>query len=158
MSTLTDALEFINKWVQKNMPNHPAVMNPGLTIEEIQVLTNNLPFQLPREIYELYQWRNGGKRPFIPLPNGWDLVTFPSLEEILSEDYYYEANEFNLFPIFSMESGLYFILGTTDRFETAPIYCSDTPEESIKVGHAPQHNSLTSMMQQVVEDLKNGIL
>jgi hypothetical protein len=157
MSTLTDALEFIAKWVQKNMPDHPAVMNPGLTLEEIQVLTSNLPFQLPYEIYELYQWHNGGKRPFIPFPSGWDLVTFPSLEEIFSEAYY-EDNEFNLFPIFSMESGLYFILGITEQIETAPIYCSDTPEESIKVGHAPQHSSLTSMMIQVAEDLKNGIL
>lgn len=157
MSTLTDALEFIAEWVEKNMPDHPAVMNPGLTLEEIQLLTNNLPFQLPCEIYELYQWRNGGKHPFIPFPNAWDLVKFPSLEEMFSEAYY-EANEFNLFPIFCMESGLYFILGTTEQLETAPIYCSDTPEESIKVGHGSQHTSLTSMMQQVADNLKNGIL
>lgn len=42
-------------------PREPAINNllPGLTKEKIKSITNSLPFELPEEIYQLYQWRNG---------------------------------------------------------------------------------------------------
>ena len=34
-------------------------LQSGLSHEEIGVLTSNLPFKLPEELYQLYRWRNG---------------------------------------------------------------------------------------------------
>jgi SMI1 / KNR4 family (SUKH-1) len=39
-------------------------MAPGLTLEEIEEKTQDLPFQLSGEVKELYQWRNGGASLF----------------------------------------------------------------------------------------------
>ena len=83
MSELTEALNFINSWIEKNMPDHPAIMNQGLSRADIEDAVNQLSFKLSEEIYELYQWRNGGRNPFIPHPDAWDLAHFPSLKEIV---------------------------------------------------------------------------
>ncbi|PSF39105.1 hypothetical protein C7H19_03395 [Aphanothece hegewaldii CCALA 016] len=34
-------------------------LNPGLSNQEIDVITKDLPFKIPCELYELYQWKNG---------------------------------------------------------------------------------------------------
>ena len=59
MSLLTDALEIILNWLQQNKPSYASSLQPGLVYEEIEQKVKNLPFRLPREVYELYQWRNG---------------------------------------------------------------------------------------------------
>ncbi|WP_375510108.1 SMI1/KNR4 family protein [uncultured Nostoc sp.] len=59
MSLLTDALDRIINWLQQNKPSYASSLQPGLTYEEIEKKVKNLPFSLPREVYELYQWRNG---------------------------------------------------------------------------------------------------
>jgi hypothetical protein len=129
MSELKEALEFIAKWVQQNIPTHPAVMNQGLSREEINSKVKDLEFNLPEEIYELYQWRNGGKEPFIPHP---DSV---------------------IFLLFMIEDGGYFTVCSEENSEVAPIYCNDIPEEVI--GQEPRYSSLTSMMRELVEELKS---
>lgn len=68
MSNLTDALEVITGWLEQNQPELFASLQPGLSISEIksqvQVL---LPAQLPAEVYELYQWKNGTLREGNPI-------------------------------------------------------------------------------------------
>jgi cell wall assembly regulator SMI1 len=61
MPKFIEALEFINDWVERNMADHPAVMRQGLSRREIESKVEILPFHLAEEVYELYQWRNGGK-------------------------------------------------------------------------------------------------
>jgi cell wall assembly regulator SMI1 len=59
MSTLMDTLQRILNWLQANYPEAASSLKPGLSYEEIEVKLADLPFHLPQEVYELYQWRNG---------------------------------------------------------------------------------------------------
>lgn len=62
MSALTDALERILVCLEEHEPlEYPRFesLQEGLTREEIDDLTSGLPFRLPIEVYELYQWGNG---------------------------------------------------------------------------------------------------
>jgi cell wall assembly regulator SMI1 len=56
--------------VRRNLPV-AALLRPGLSVERIEELTQALPFRLPRELYTLYQWRDG-----VP-PNRYDTALFP---------------------------------------------------------------------------------
>jgi hypothetical protein len=58
MSTLKEALEQLTAWVKQHHPNLAASKRPGLTPDEIDSQSQNLPFQLSQEIRELYQWSN----------------------------------------------------------------------------------------------------
>jgi hypothetical protein len=149
MSTLKQSLETIHKWVEEYMPKHPAAMNPGLSQQIIDAKVAEFSFQLPEEICELYQWRNGGKKPFIPHPEGWDLASFLPLEEALSA--VQSLGDFIILPIFSLEGGIYFTLCTEEKAKIAPIYCSDSLDASSI--ERPRYLSLGSMMQHLVEEL-----
>lgn len=151
MSELTEALNFINDWIEKNMPDHPAIMNQGLTRTDIEDAVKHLSFKLSEEIYDLYQWRNGGRNPFIPHPDAWDLAYFPSLKETLAN----VDSDYPLFPLFNLEYGLYFVLCSEDACDALPIYCSDAPEECLECEQKPQHNSLTCMMQSLAQELRD---
>jgi hypothetical protein len=77
MSVLTEALDRIFDWkLQQNQfylanlqkgdsldrldeKNKILKLNPGLSSQEIETITKDLPFPLPPEIHELYRWRNG---------------------------------------------------------------------------------------------------
>ncbi len=59
MSTLTKALNRILKWLQQYRPLDVSFLNPGLSVAEIEEIVKKLPVRLPKEVYELYQWRNG---------------------------------------------------------------------------------------------------
>lgn len=152
MSDLIEALQSITKWVRQYMPQHPAIMNAGLTSEAINSKVKDLPFQLPEEIYELYQWHNGGKNPFIPYPEGWDLTSFFSLDEAIDEALSWKGS-FTLFPLFAIEDGGYFIICTREKSQKAPVYYSDIPEQAIE--REPRYSSLTSMMEEIWDELQN---
>ena len=62
MSELIDALDRIVNWLEKHPSEKYAsvdVLQPGLHYEEIDRRVADLPFKLPEEVYEIYQWRNG---------------------------------------------------------------------------------------------------
>lgn len=61
MSALTTTLERIMKWLRENQPEYASSFLPELKYEEIQLLEAEFGFKFPKEIYELYQWRNGTK-------------------------------------------------------------------------------------------------
>ncbi|NER05147.1 MAG: SMI1/KNR4 family protein, partial [Okeania sp. SIO3C4] len=86
MSALIEALERIRKLHLKHQPLVAEELQPGLTRGQIDELVKNLPFSLPEELYELYQWRNGMKdliqwQPFICNRSG--MYGFLSLEKAL---------------------------------------------------------------------------
>ncbi|MEH1886693.1 hypothetical protein [Nostoc sp.] len=60
---------------------------------------------------------------------------------------------FHLFPLFMVEDGGYFFVGTQEKCQTAPIYCKDIPEEVVE--REPNYPSLTSMVQELVEELRS---
>lgn len=59
MTTITDKLEKILQVMAAKGTPIDAYLQPGLSRQEIDAQTAHLPFRLPEELYELYQWRNG---------------------------------------------------------------------------------------------------
>ena len=59
MSLLTDTLEQIRAWLQKNYPAGAEYVPSGLSHWQIEEIVQRLPFKLPQEVYELYQWSRG---------------------------------------------------------------------------------------------------
>ncbi|BCL36020.1 SMI1/KNR4 family protein [Nostoc sp. MS1] len=83
MSLLTEALEQILKWEQKHFPSQVTLLQPGLSDEEIDQITQDWSVQLPTEVRELYKWRNGSIPDDIGLYDYiFDGFTFPTLQDI----------------------------------------------------------------------------
>ncbi len=59
MSLLTETLNKIEYHLQENYPEIAARLRSGLSYSEIEAKVSFLPFKLPQELYELYQWKNG---------------------------------------------------------------------------------------------------
>ncbi|MEH2372257.1 SMI1/KNR4 family protein [Nostoc sp.] len=59
MSELMDELQYILNWLKSTNVEFFDCYNPGLTRQQIDEITKDLPFRLSEEVYELYQWRNG---------------------------------------------------------------------------------------------------
>ena len=59
MSALTAALEKLSKQLDEKGLHTMERMQPGLSRAEIVELTKPLPFALPEEAVELFEWRNG---------------------------------------------------------------------------------------------------
>lgn len=78
MLVLTEALEKIMNWLTEHQLEYANSFLPGLQTNEIQAVEEELRFKLPKEIYELYKWRNGTEEDakalcfptmqFLPLP------------------------------------------------------------------------------------------
>jgi cell wall assembly regulator SMI1 len=73
MSALTVALERIMKWLRTNQPKYADSFLLGLKCQEIQIIEVEFGFKLPKEIHELYQWRNG-------MTTDAKALCFPTLE------------------------------------------------------------------------------
>jgi hypothetical protein len=56
---LTDYLDQILAWHQNNQTPVARLLQPGLSEDEILGKLEAVPFKMPREFVELYQWRNG---------------------------------------------------------------------------------------------------
>ncbi|MEO1765090.1 MAG: hypothetical protein AAFR83_24800 [Cyanobacteria bacterium J06629_18] len=59
MTTIKNNLKLIWNCIDQKAPEVKDLFKPGLKPEEIDEITKDLPFNLPQEVYELYQWRNG---------------------------------------------------------------------------------------------------
>ena len=59
MTKLQNALERILEWNKVYKLERISFLQPGLSIAEIDEISQDLPFKLPQVVYELYQWRNG---------------------------------------------------------------------------------------------------
>jgi hypothetical protein len=59
MSDLTDALGRILNWLEQHRLSDISFLQPGLSNAEIDELVVDLPLRLPKDIWELYQWKNG---------------------------------------------------------------------------------------------------
>ncbi|MBV6621910.1 MAG: SMI1/KNR4 family protein [Rivularia sp. (in: Bacteria)] len=154
MSDLTDALNRIVNWLKNHTSEKYAsvdVWQPGLSYEEIDRRVADLPFKLPEEIYELYQWRNGtyeGEEDFSRFFSGY---AFLSLESAIKE--YEELNwKLHWFPIFYLDSRDYFIIScqSEDLALILRIYLGGGEGEQVLF------SSLTNMMLTIAECYETG--
>jgi SMI1 / KNR4 family (SUKH-1) len=154
MSTLTDALERILNWLQANHPKAASSLQPGLSYEEIEAKLADLPFRLPQEVYELYQWRNGSSDNgeadcfdcyrFIPLEEAIELSKYQVTEDLLEGTF-----PFGWFPLFEFNGGYLAVIGAESKNDNSPIVCH-YEDESIA------YTNLTGMMLTMAECYETG--
>jgi hypothetical protein len=162
MSDLTEALERFDYWLWDYYPNIFKSLPKGLTLEEIEEDAQSLLFDLPKEIQELYQWKNGGPPLFYShfCPEG---LVFYSLSkavqithELTGSEYvgnFLERKQINnaFFMFRSFERWLHFADCSDD--EVSPILLlTDDPHLRIS------YTSLTSMVLTAVECYEKNIL
>lgn len=114
MSKLTEGLERIEAWLKINMPSRASELRPGLARDDIEEQVKDLPFNLPEEVYQLYEWHDGNVDRLVF--ENYDFLSlkaaigayYESLGEISyhnkKEAYFFEQS----FPVFQLwsESGV----------------------------------------------------
>lgn len=161
---LSQALEQIWNWFEVNAPAMLTFLQPGLTRGQIDAL-QDLPFQLPEEVYQLYQWHNGSSvKPNVEfLPQ----YRFLSLEDAIAQyqftvEIWRDVSETEnhhdgwgwvkgWFPLFAEDGNFYVIEGQSQPRVTAPIiHFSEYGDNHLIF------NSLTEMMLAIAECLETG--
>ncbi|AFY73221.1 hypothetical protein Syn7502_01112 [Synechococcus sp. PCC 7502] len=157
---LIDSLERILDWYKSNVPDYQDDFLPRLTFEEIEEQVKGLPFKLPKEVYDLYQWRNGSESQTV----SFDGYYFSSLEvaiennEYINEDWNIDMRkEYNyspyLFPVFQGDKGSYDIQVNETKVDTVPIFDDFYQEPEMTT----LFNSLTTMMMAIAESYETGV-
>lgn len=155
MSLLTEALERILNWLQVNCPSIALFPYPGLAHEQIEQLTKNLPFQLPSEICELYNWRNGTLHGhgFFPFS------VFYSLEEAIlynkQEVKYWQEGDDPIalcrLIIFSHNGSFFFVVCEKEEKQSVPIWVEHTGQQPVIC-----YANLTSLILMIAECYETG--
>lgn len=131
------ALERIKRWAEQHDPEFVALLQPGLSRQEIGALVGDLPFALAEEVYELYQWHNGQKAGEFKLGlQQTRFYPFMPLQEALYEYTRFQAENFQLeveaddcdfaesggwFPLFGMERYYTATLGQSAGEQASPL-------------------------------------
>lgn len=177
---LTQALNRILEWHKPHNPQFADYLQPSLSINEIDNLAKDLPFQLPTELYTLYQWRNGSQQreydcqdpdyQFAAIFDGW---TFRPLQDVVKiyctkfTNYSYgncskhEDNYHSCLKNFHLLSIFYCIHYTYDgkywlnkRSGLSPIILTSFDEGELAIRR--KYSSLTSMMLTLAEYYESG--
>lgn len=160
MSAITNALERIQNWLQENCPSK-ALSSPGLTDDRIEWLTKELPFKLPKEVYDLYRWCDTG----IYQVHFFPFLSLFSLKQSL--DYYYhmvkygnellasEIKEDLVSPygliIFGQDKGFYYVFCDKEGKKSPPVWCVFMSEDPVIC-----FTNLTSLMLMIAECYETG--
>jgi len=162
MSAIRETLERIEVWLELNYLPGINALQPGLTLTEIQERIKELPFDLPTEVFELYQWRNGTKLEAHKLQAMcFDSMIFCSLNYVIerTKEILEVANELDikyddelLFPIFEFEGEyLASVMSINVQVNCSPIvYITKIGEVSFK------YPSLSTMLQVIARGYETG--
>lgn len=165
MSAIRAALERILECLQLQSPQMVQSLQPGLTSTEIAAKVADLPFQLPTEVVELYQWRNGSSYE----PCCCELLPsycFLSLDEAIRQyrltidiiSYIENWQEYfnpSWLPLFALDGNFYLVASDLDPSKPAPITYHDE-YLSCGSGQEFEFDSLTDMLQAVAECWEQG--
>lgn len=179
---LTKALNQILQWETQHKAQDLQYLQPGLSKAEIDKLVKDLPFQLPLEVYELYQWRNGSRQGeeewqnasiFYIVMNPWTFRPLQEVVEICLEDIRKKrsrpANTFCLPRLVSYVQSFYRL----SIFYTIDYTCSGTLWLNQEGGLSPVvfcscdegeiaiiaiYSSLTSLTQTILKCQEAGII
>ena len=154
MSKLTQALQEIVSWLRVNYPEAVSELRTGLSIEQIEKITKDFPFVLPKEVYELYQFCNGNM-----VLGNYDLI-MGSLESSLEESYSWEwAKEppslnSHIFTVFHGDGhDVYYVLCDKQKKGFSPIWTAWAAHGCDPSIYA---SSLTNLMLTVAECYQAG--
>lgn len=159
MNNLNNYLLKIENWLKQNSPEVYALLQPGLNSIAIGNKFNNFCRKLPREVTELYQWRNGCSQyrffgfEFPPLEESLDTYEVYALEE--------ECLGVEFFPIFQInKKTLYCTLLSSEEKDKSPLFTldiEDIDEEDEYIIPRTSFANLTSMMQFIAECCEIGV-
>ncbi|MGP1386185.1 MAG: SMI1/KNR4 family protein [Thainema sp.] len=161
MSDLLDSLNHILRWMEKN--EQYMCLMPGLSTSEIAEKSRGLPFSLPLEMYELYQWRNGWNICCPELCRTLDCMSFFPLEEAVAE-YHSSLDEYRRygviwyrqwFPIFQVDATWIFVSCAEKQLDSSPIFSYDFKDHA-DIRPKVTYLNLTSMMQTIAECWDRG--
>jgi cell wall assembly regulator SMI1 len=134
MSQLIEVLNSIESWVHTNA-EFEFSMRLGLMPEHVAEKLAEVSYKIPQEIIELYQWHNGGSKPFLPMPDGeYGIQEFFSLGEAISIALDWNEIVFpkmNAFPLFAREGSMYWTVVSEIQYESALIYSN--PKSSVRL-------------------------
>lgn len=162
---LSQALERIWNWFQVNALAMLTFLQPGLTRGQIDAQVQDLPFQLPEEVYQLYQWHNGSSaEQYIEFLPQYRLL---SLEDAIAQyqmtvEIWVDSSETEKcddgwswverwFPLFAVDGNFYMIEGPSQPKTTAPIIHFSKYGDNHLIC-----NSLTEIMLVIAECLETG--
>jgi hypothetical protein len=173
MSSLINALRSITPWYQNPERSRPSHYPAGLSLNEIEQKLAILPFRLPVEVYEIYQWCDGGENPTVvdEYPSGIlqasdipyheyniliALAQFFDLDTAISlwlrgdqEAGRGAGREPSLqFPLMHHENGIIVVVGSQEQQESSPVWDVDGLGELLEKAQYP---SITNMMTAVAE-------
>ncbi|MEH2224262.1 SMI1/KNR4 family protein [Nostoc sp.] len=166
-SILTESLDRILKSLEEKDPEIASLLQPGLTRKEIDEITKDLPFKLPEELYELYQWRNGLSNYIVfgwGKWNGIQLIFRPLVEAV--NDFHNlkrrgsPSNLFRIFLLIHQLGGDYFAVLLGD--ETTPIIHFDDNREIFinEINYSKKSaffSNLTTLMYAIAECFQDAI-
>jgi hypothetical protein len=161
MSALTNALERILNWWKKNGYEEVVYnLQSGLNSAEIEEIVKHLPFELPLEVWDIYQWRNGSRDDegwFLPLQKAVNLylANLESYEALWQQEYVLRDSPkgFQIFP-HNFESKLMGYLVIQENLETCPVIFEHIKTSGCIV---KKYASLTSMMLTLAECLETKV-
>jgi len=156
---LIDSLERILNWLKSNVPEYEDDFLPGLTHGEIEEKVKDLPFKLPQEVYDLYQWRNGSASesgiflylhhsPLERALENSEFTNYPEGIDIRIED----NDPPYLFPVFEFEGEYFAVQGDVAEAETSLVFHIGS-----EGGTSLVFNSLTTMMLSIAESYESGV-
>ncbi len=135
MTDLTITLEQILTWLQNNKPDYASSLQDGLPRSEIDIASQKLPFQIPEEIYELFQWRNGSQEvlfaPFDPSPSFLSLEYAIETADWFSDDPDLGGKRYKdkmLFPFIGVHKTLYAVVINSESKYT-PVVLPDFEDD-----------------------------
>jgi hypothetical protein len=149
MTDLILGLERILDRLTLHVPDRVSTMKAGLAPDEIEEIVSILPFKLPPEVYELYQWRDGLHANFL-----FENYEFLSLKSAVytyqgelaqaQQDYPEIADFFQYrFPIFQLWSNSGVLLTVApNESGGSPIDIYDTECEDYRL----RYHSLTNLI------------
>lgn len=154
MTSLDRCLQELTNWMANHYPSWTAALHPGITDQEIDRLAESLlPYRLPKEVYTLYQWRNGQSIEADFLPG----YTFLPLEEAVNE--YRLLMEYNKhgwnslwFPLLTFEGDYYVVLCDNEQQESSLVMLSYSEDPYIYVADS----SLEAMVRTILEAYQVG--
>jgi hypothetical protein len=162
MSELTNGLDRIYSRLRTQVPHRVSSMKPGLSRSEINEMVQVLPFNIPSEVRELYQWHDGGSDCWNFLFENYE---FPSLKSAIylyqeelkqvQQDYPEVAKLFQFrLPLFQNPDSGVLLTVLPDGENGSPVYVHDIECSN----HEIRYHNLTNLILHAAEWYENVTL
>ncbi|WP_445638434.1 hypothetical protein NSTC745_03704 [Nostoc sp. DSM 114161] len=151
MSSLTEGLNRILIWLDEHYTDIASSLSPGLSYGEITKKIGDLPFKLSREVYEIFQWRNGSNNSIFGGASLFSLNGSLTLYQDFKD--YFLDSDIKAFPIFANEDSAEYYFAVCETLEELPIITIGFDEPEIIV----KYTSLTNMILSIAEAYESKV-